>query len=249
MVDKLKEDIASSSQAQTAKIVGVKWDDEQKPAQEKPEESKQTTKTVTKTVTRKSRSRSPQTTVKTRKSGRGKVTTTTTTTYRVGGSPIVKKIVTERKTKKRKVRSPTKRIIDIKNSVLDTKRRYQNIRDSDDRLLYTVSPTRSYIVDRVYDERFRDSYVDRDGKVVTRYYYGSPYSYRKKKTSKVRKSVKLLRSSPKRNTHYREIVYTTPITDSIGKSRAERRREIIERIHERSTQTKTSLHQPASDAK
>ena len=194
------------------------------------------------------RNRSPIRTTKQKveKKG-GKTITTKTTTYYHASSP--KRTVVEKVVRTKPVGSPTKRVIDMKNSSLKHKKNVSMASGTHGKMLYTIDPKNAYLVEKEFPKEltgeeiriktmeggreFIDSTVDEKGNIVNRYYFKSPYVQQVKKDGKLVDVTREFDISPSEKAWVQECFQDRYIDEIVSPSRLESRRDIIKRMEER----------------
>jgi hypothetical protein len=194
-----------------------------------------------------SRSTRKKITTKSYKKG-GKVVKETTTTY-FSPNSRAKATVIEKKVKVKKAASPTRRIIDMKNSSLKHKQNAANVKGASGKMLYTLDPKNAYLVTNEYPQGtsreeivrktldgkhgFAEDFIDEDGKITTKYYFTSPHAQKVKSNGRVEEVHREIIESPTRRLWVQEWQDEPIVRDILSPVNFESRRDFIKRIEER----------------
>lgn len=205
-----------------------------------------TAKTNKKNGTIKTKSPAKRITTSKTKKGNTIVTETVTTFYTPsygGKQTSIKKTV-----KTEKASSPTRRIIDMKNSSLKHKQNAANVCGSESKMLYTLDPKNAYLVENEFpsgvpsDEvikkldtqfGFAEDFTDESGKVIRKYYYASPFAQRVTKGGKLEEVKTTFEVDPSHRIVVTEKDTAGNVNEIITYDNIESRRDFIKRMEDK----------------
>ena len=190
-------------------------------------------------------------TTKTWKKG-GTTYKTSTTTYKTRASPGGKNTMVREYHTSSGAESPTKRMIDHKNAALKHKINASKNPGYRDKMLYTVDPHNSYVVNRDYPQNmsrdeiinktmgdrqgFSERHVGEDGSVTNKYYYSSPQSHKVDRSGRLVENTKQFNVSPSKKVHAQEFYEDPNYHDIMSPDRNATRRDFIKEMEDRTRQ-------------
>ena len=165
-------------------------------------------------------------------------------------SSKIKRTIVEKTTKTKKAGSPTRRLIQMKNSSLKHKQNAANVRGSYNKMLYTLDPKNAYLVENEYPvgstskqiiKKTKDNiqgaveeHVDDNGNLTWKYLFSAPHAQKVKKGGILEDVERTYEIKPSQSVHLKqEFENGDNVHDSLKTQSSISRKDIINKMEAR----------------